>query len=172
MQFVYSDGLQPIRGNTFGRDSLPDVDIALSPGDQIVGAFGYFDTQCCINYIFVQLGFRAASGAQYGPYGGKPLSSQSFFALPGRVYGVFGGLVGSSSTVGAFGVWTDSPSPPPAPPARPPPPSSNSPTPPPLYNSGRIRAYSFGYWNPSYVTYWDDSPNRPGMSEPLAAGLD
>eukprot|EP00884_Botryococcus_braunii_P011613 jgi/Botrbrau1/20452/Bobra.145_2s0016.1 len=149
-QAVYSDGLGPIRGTTNSRDSQPDVDIALAPGDRLVSAFGY------MNYYTRQLAFRAASGAQYGPYGGPPEGTQ--FTFRGRIYGFFGGLTGSGTDLAGIGFWTDQPPPPPAPPTRPPPrgqspPPPGGPAPPPAWNLGRVQSVGFGD-----VTYghWDD----------------
>lgn len=158
-QAVYSDGLGPIRGGTNGRDFQPDVDIALVPGDRLVGAFGSFSFRCCGDSLIMQLGFRAASGAQYGPYGSR--TSGTPFAFQGTIYGFFGGVLGPGTAwdrVAAFGFWTESPSPPPAPPARSPPPAvppvpSGSPSPPPVQNLGRIQTYAYGYMDEGY---WDE----------------
>jgi hypothetical protein len=156
IQAVYSDGLGPIRGVTDFRDSQPDVDIALTPGDILVSSFGYFNLDCCDGTTAQQLGFRTANGAQYGPYGG-PISGTPF-SFRGRIYGFFGILAKSGTTLAGIGFWTDAPPPPPSPPARSPPvaqppPPAGAPSPPPARNLGRIQSFGFGDVTNNH---WDD----------------
>eukprot|EP00884_Botryococcus_braunii_P013174 jgi/Botrbrau1/21858/Bobra.0190s0069.1 len=150
IQVAYVEQLAPIRGTTYGRDGQPDFAVTFGPNSTLVGAFGYTDAPysvgpiCCYLNILRSIGFRTASGQQFGVYG--PTQYGNPYTFAGTVRGFYGAT--SQGLLRTIGFWTDAPAPPPLPPSPLPPPPSNGasspPPPPPAPKLGRIQIIPFG----------------------------
>jgi hypothetical protein len=119
--------------------SSPTATLSFSPGEQITGVNGTYDT-----YRLTSLAFRTSRGRILGPYASI---SGTGWVFRGVVYSFFGATTSVNQVVGLanLGFWYPAPPPPPAPPARPPPPAAPRPSGPPAWNWGRVQTYIYGY---------------------------